>query len=102
MVKYDVTFKLKIVEAYLANEGGYKYLAEKLGIPSKESIRLWMKTYSKYGIKGLEKKHKHKNYPVQFKVDIINYKLRTGDSLSNIALNFDIPEPSVIHYRYKT
>src|SRR5690625_2086486 len=44
---------------------------------------------------------KHRKYPVQFKLDDIEYKLRTGDSFNNIALHFDIPEPSLILSWYK-
>src|SRR5699024_10378528 len=48
-----------------------------------------------------EGKKKNKKYPVQFKVSVIEYKLRTGESFNNIALHFDIPEPSLIYSWYK-
>src|SRR5699024_10014614 len=38
---------------------------------------------------------------VQFKVSVIEYKLRTGESFNNIALHFDIPEPALIYSWYK-
>src|SRR5699024_9812007 len=101
MVKYDLAFKLKTVEAYLAGEGGYLTIAKKYDVPSESNIRKWVRIYLKYGKKGLERKSNNKKYPVQFKLDVIEYKLRTGDSFNNIALHFDIPEPSLILSWYK-
>jgi transposase-like protein len=37
MAKYNYEFKKKIIQAYLNGEGGYKYLADKYGIPA-ESV----------------------------------------------------------------
>src|SRR5690625_1235720 len=127
MAKYDLAFKLKTVEAYLAGEGGYLTIAKKHGVPSESNIRKWVRIYLKYGRKGLEgkkktnkskrrkwiiiyikygrkeveEKKKNKKYPVQFNVSVIEYKLRTGESFNNIALHFDIPEPSLIYSWYK-
>jgi len=101
MVKYDLAFKLKTVEAYLAGEGGYLTIAKKYGLRSKANLEKWVRLYLKYGIKGLERKSNNKKYPVQFKLDVIEYKLRTGESFNNIALHFDIPEPSLIYSWHK-
>src|SRR5699024_12459254 len=68
---------------------------------SESNIRKWVRIYLKYGRKGLDGKKKNKKYPVQFKVSVIEYKLRTGESFNNIALHFDIPEPSLIYSCYK-
>src|SRR5699024_11783026 len=91
MAKYDLAFKLKTVEAYLAGEGGYLTIAKKHGVPSESNIRKWVRIYLKYGRKGLEGKKKNKKYHVQFKVRVIEYKLRTGKSFNNIVINIDIP-----------
>ncbi len=101
MVKYDERFKQKVVDAYLAGEGGYLAIARKFGVPSPENIAKWVRLYLKYGRKGLDRKKNNRKYPVQFKIDVIEYKLRTGDSFPNIALNFGIPEPSLIQAWYK-
>src|SRR5690625_7142864 len=100
MAKYDLAYKLKTVEAYLAGEGGNLTIAKKYDVPSESNIRKLVRIYLKDGKKGLERKMKNRNYPVQFKLDVIEYKLRTGDSFNNIALHFDIPEPSLILFWY--
>src|SRR5699024_5285149 len=81
---------------YLAGEGGYLTIAKKHGVPSESNIRKWVRIYLKYGRKGLEGKKKNKKYPVQFKVSVIEYKLRTGESINKIALHLDISEPSLL------
>src|SRR5699024_3915874 len=101
MAKYDLAFKLKTVEAYLAGEGSNITIDKKNGVLNETNIRKWERIYLKYGRKGLEGKKKNKKYPVQFKVSVIEYKLRTGESFNNIALHFDIPEPSLIYSWYK-
>src|SRR5699024_7507908 len=90
MAKYDLAYKLKTVEAYLAGEGGYLTIAKKYDVPRESNIRKWVRI-----------KMKNRKYPVQFKLDVIEYKLRTGDSFNNFALHFDIPEPSLILSWYK-
>src|SRR5690625_5849712 len=90
MAKYDLAYKLKTVEAYLAGEGGYLTIAKKYDVPSESNIRKWVRIYLKYGKKGLERKMKNRKYPVQFKLDVIKYKLRKDDIINNIYINFDI------------
>src|SRR5699024_12658600 len=97
MAKYDLAFKLKTVEAYLAGEGGYLTIAKKHGVPSESNIRKWVRIYLKYGRKGLEGKKKKKKYTVKFKVSVIEYKLRTREYFNNIALHYDITEHSHIY-----
>src|SRR5690625_3436890 len=101
MAKYDLAFKLKTVEAYLAGEGGYLTIAKKHGVPNESNIRKWVRIYLKYGRKRLEGKKKKKKYPIQFKVSVIEYKLRTEESFNNIALHLDKTEPSIIYSWYK-
>jgi len=49
MVKYDLAFKLRTVEAYLAGEGGYLMIAKKYGTRSKSDIQKWVRLYLKLG-----------------------------------------------------
>jgi len=96
MVKYDEGFKLKVVHAYLAGEGGYASLATRFGVPSKTNIRKWISAFQEFGEHGLVTKKVNAIYPVQFKLDVLNYKERTRDSFKEVARKFDIPEPTLI------
>ena len=96
MVKYDEGFKRKVVHAYLAGEGGYAALATRFEIPSKTNIRKWVSAFKEYGKQGLVTKETSASYPVQFKLDVLNYKLRTRDSFEEVARKFGMTEPSMI------
>lgn len=96
MSKYDEKFKQKVVDAYLSGEGGYGSLAKKFGIPSKQSVKKWVFAFKQFGSEGLIRKKTNSTYSVQFKLDVLNYKLRTEDSFQDVALKFNIPELSII------
>lgn len=96
MVKYDEGFKQKVVHAYLAGEGGYAALATRFGVPSKTNIRKWVSAFQEFGKQGLVTKEADASYPVQFKLDVLNYKLRTRDSFEEVARKFGITEPPLI------
>lgn len=96
MSKYDEGFKQRVVDAYLAGEGGYAFLAKRFGIPSETNIRKWVSAFKQFGKQGLLSKKTYTTYPVQFKLDVLNYKLRTGDSFQEVALKFGINEPPMI------
>src|SRR5690625_4815194 len=102
MAKYDVEFKFKVVSAYLNGDGSYLVLARRFNIPSKSNIVKWVGIYKNYGKDGLVRKRFHKNYTVQFKIDVINYRLRTEKSFPEIALIFNISEPSLVRSWLKT
>ena len=53
MVKYTDDFKAMVVQEYLRGTIGYKVLAEKHGIKSKNQIVDWVNAYKKFGIEGL-------------------------------------------------
>ncbi len=96
MSKYDEEFKQSVVDAYLSGEGGYKLLAKKFGVRSKTNIRKWVSAFKQFGKRGLLNKKTKTTYPVQFKLDVLNFKLRTGDSFEEVALKFGIHEPPMI------
>jgi len=96
MTKYNLKLKLAVVNAYLAGEGGYGYLAKQFSIANKCTVRKWIKTYKSMGESGLKQRKSHKNYPVHFKMDVLQYKLTTRESYQKVALKFDIHEPSII------
>ena len=96
MVKYSQGFKLKIVQEYLKGKLGYILLAQKYGIPSPTPIKHWVRAYKAFGEEGLQRKTKPEEYPVQFKLDVLNFMKQTGASYQDTAIQFNMNHPSLI------
>lgn len=96
MAKYNFEFKLEVVTAYLAGKGVYKSLANQFSISDKSTVRKWVKVYEAMGESGLKRRKSHKTYSVQFKLDVLQYKLRTEESHQDVALKFNMHEPSIV------
>ncbi|MFC3866852.1 helix-turn-helix domain-containing protein, partial [Alcaligenes aquatilis] len=56
MTKYDVRFKVNLVEHYLSGSNGYRELVSAYGIEHSQ-LRRWVASYHLHGLSGLEKKH---------------------------------------------
>jgi len=52
MAKYSLTFKLKVVTAYLNSEGGYSSLAKKYGVKDASQVRRWVSAFKEFGKDG--------------------------------------------------
>lgn len=68
MPKYDVAFKLKVVQRLLSEGVGHRHLAKEYGIPE-EKIHTWANRYQFHGLNGL--KPKRSSYSAQFKLDVL-------------------------------
>ena len=97
MTKYNYSFKLQVVKSYLYGEGGYKYISTKYNIPNESQVRRWVNSYTTFGEDGLERKSKYTHYPIQFKLDIINYMSTNRYSLRETANYFGIINISLIY-----
>src|SRR5690625_4124390 len=91
---YDFEFKLKVVKDYLKGNLGYRLLAKKYGMPSKSPIVNWVRFYKEFGDEGLHRKHSKKVYPVQFKLDVLNFKKQDRKSTrlnsSHVAISYAV------------
>lgn len=87
---------MRIVQEYLDGKLGYKLLAKKHKMKSDEQIRNWVSNYKKYGVEGLARKKNNEIYSVQFKLDVLNFRKRTGASLTETALHFGLTNPPMI------
>src|SRR5699024_4861431 len=95
MAKYDKAFKLAVVKAYLKGQDSYETIAKKFNIASDSTIHKWVKGYKIFGVAGLERRNINKSYTVQFKLDVLDYKLRTGKSYQEVANAYGMTEPSL-------
>ncbi|MBM7717287.1 transposase [Siminovitchia sp. FSL H7-0308] len=96
MAKYNEEFKIKLVTEYLYGNLGYKSLAKKYNMGSETPIVEWVKVYKSQGMDGLKRKQTREMYPVQFKLDTIQFVLKTGASYLETAVQFKLNNPSLI------
>lgn len=101
MAKYSEEFKIKLVNEYLYGNLGYKSLARKYNMGSETSIVEWVKVYKTPGMDGLKRRQTRDMYPVQFKIDTIQFMLKTGASFLETAVQFNLNNPSLIKHWMK-
>lgn len=94
--KYNLDFRRQVVKAYLNGEGGYIYIAKKFDIPSPNSVQTWVKYYKAFGEEGLIKKNLFMDYPLDFKLDVIQSYLTTDISYLSLAIKHKICDPVII------
>lgn len=87
---------MKVVKAYLNNEGGYRFLAKKYGISYESIVRRWINAFNSQGYEGLKVSRKNKNYSFEFKQNIVKLYLTGEMSYQELANQFKINNPSLI------
>ena len=93
MEKYKTEFKLKVVESFLAGEGGAKLLARRWSVPE-EKIRTWVSHYRLHGVDGL--RPKRSTYSAQFKLQVLSHQDREQISSRQVAAIYDIRNPNQV------
>ena len=96
MTKYSCEFKRKVVEDYINNNGGYKYLANKYGLPDKKIVRQWVANYNAFGDEGLMRSRKQEKYSFERKLHIVELYLSSEISYQTLAMQEGITNPSMI------
>lgn len=93
--KHSFEFKIKVVEEYLNEEGGYKYLGKKYNIHH-SLLRTWVSQFNEYGYLGLTKSMSKTQYSSDFKLTVLHYRKENQLSYRETAIHFGIKNPSVI------
>ena len=96
MTKYSYELKKKVVSAYLNDEGGYEYLSKRYDISHHDIVRRWVKSYNKFGDKGLARSRQNNNYSFQFKLSVVELYLTSEVSYQELALSQGINNPSLV------
>lgn len=96
MAKYSDELKIKIINAYLENEGSFKDLSKKYGITDPTSVKKWIRIYDQRGLEGLRRRKTHQNYSVQFKLDVVHYYEMSGESYLNVAIKYGLSTPGIL------
>ena len=87
---------MKVVKAYLNNEGGCEFLAKKYGISNESIVRIWVNAFKSQGYEGLKVSRKNNNYSFEFKKNIVKLYLTGEMSYQELANQFKINNPSLI------
>jgi transposase len=96
MAKYSYEFKKEIVNAYMNNEGGIKFLGNKYGVKSYRNILTWVNNFKSFGDKGLMRSRKKEEYTFEFKLHVVELYLTTEVSYQELALSVGINNPPLI------
>lgn len=95
---YSYEFKLKAVKDYLGGSLGYILVARNNEMLSVSPLKRWVNAYKTLGPDGLRKQPPVKDYPVHFKVDVLNFMEQTGASYQETANEFKMVNPNLIGY----
>lgn len=82
--------------SYLNGEGGYTYLANFYGIPSKTRIQEWVAAYQKFGNEGLFRSRQQAKYSFEKKLSVVELYLSSEISYQDLALQEGITNPCMI------
>ena len=96
MAKYSLTFKLKVITAYLNSEGGYRSLAKKYGVKDASQVLRWINVFKKFGKDGLCRKQNNTKYTSEFKQAVVESYLTSELSYRQIAFQYGLNNPPLI------
>lgn len=96
VAKYTYEIKKQVVQAYLNNEGGHRYIAQKYNISTKNLVKMWVKAYEAYGDDGLVRSRENKIYTFEFKLSVVELYLTTEVSYQDLALSVGMTNPFLI------
>lgn len=93
MAKFTSEEKLSAVQRYLSNAESYATIASSIGAVKSEVMN-WVKQFEHNGLEAFNKSYT--SYPVEFKLDVLNYMNTHGTSPNETAAMFNIPSPRII------
>jgi len=94
MSKYTSDIKLNIIQGYNPKAMSQKEYAKQMGIP-RAQFQFWLKLYELHGDEGF--KNSYTNYPVGFKLDVLNYMVQNCASLMDTAALFKISSYTMVY-----
>ena len=93
MSKFSAEEKIKAVLRYINGNESARSIEKDIGVQHPHLLT-WVKRYESHGEKAFIKRCT--NYSVQFKLDVLNYMIEYGTSLSETAAIFNIATPSTV------
>ena len=95
MAKHSQEFKLKVVQTYLSNGGGYKKTGEQFNL-CHSTVQKWVAVYHSMGEDGLSVKKSKDSYSIDFKLKVILSIIDDGFSNREAAKYFQLREHVLI------
>jgi len=93
LTKFSKEQKIDAVKRYLNGNESYKIIAKAIGV-AKSKLIYWVKIYQYHGEEAFDKRYT--NYPIQYKLDVINYMNEHGTSIFETAAIFNLPSDSTL------
>ena len=94
MTTFTSEMKLKIVQGFNQNKVSQKEYASQMGV-TRAQFQFWLKLYELHGEEAF--KNIYTNYPVPFKLNVLNYMVQSGASLMDTAALFKIPSYTTVY-----
>ena len=96
MAKYSFEFKMRVVNDYLNGNGGYRYLAQKYGIPQDSTVQKWVNAYNTLGAEGLKRSRQKKVYSFEFKLHAVELYLSSEVSYQELTNTLQLNNLSLL------
>ena len=97
--KFTYKEKQLAVKLYLQGVSSNKIIKE-LNIASRSQLLFWVKQFQEHGELALKQKRNHREYDLDFKFEVLDWKAKNNASYEATALHFGIPTSSII-YRWQ-
>ncbi len=94
MTKFTSERKLKIVKNFNSKIISQNEYASQMGV-TRAQFQFWLKLYELHGEEAFE--NTYTNYPVPFKLNVLNYMVQNGASLMDTAALFKIPSYTMVY-----
>ena len=86
--KYSVDIKIEVAKAYLAGEGGFRFLADKYGV-GRKCVDDWSRKYREHGEEAFLKTADSNSYSSEFKKSCVEAVLSGEGSVDDIFAKMD-------------
>ncbi|MGM7724607.1 IS3 family transposase [Metabacillus sp. Hm71] len=93
MSKYSLETKIEAVKAYIDSVDSFKVIAQKYNV-NISMLKRWVAKFREHGLEAFQENYT--NYPVEFKMDVINYMNETGASTEETSAVYNIPSSSTV------
>lgn len=93
--KYSVDIKIEVAKAYLAGEGGFRFLADKYGV-GRKCVDDWSRKYREHGEEAFLKTADSNSYSSEFKKSCVEAVLSGEGSVDDIVAKYKISARSTL------